>query len=132
MVETSKRAPVDILILGGGISGLTSAVALTKLFPKDVVPRIQIFEIRPVPATIGGGVNLTPNALTLLDHLGALKIIKERGYGMTINAIEVFDLYGSKIAESSFRGRNGEGMGNPPQKVVALLPTLSMTLRTIH
>jgi salicylate hydroxylase len=45
---------MDILILGGGVAGLTSALALTKFAPKGVVPKIQILEIRPVPATIGG------------------------------------------------------------------------------
>lgn len=45
---------MDILILGGGVAGLTSALALTQFAPKGVTPNIQIFEIRPVPATIGG------------------------------------------------------------------------------
>lgn len=68
---------INTLILGGGISGLASAVALTKLFPKDVVPRIQIFEIRPVPGTLGGGVNLTPNALHYLTILVRLRLSKK-------------------------------------------------------
>jgi len=108
---------LDVIILGGGIAGLTTALALTKYAPKGAVPRIRIFEIRPVPATIGGAVNLTPNALRLLDHLGALPVIRERNYGMTIDAIEIFDIYSGKLAESSFRGPEGEGIGNPPYKV---------------
>jgi len=99
---------------------LTSALALTKFAPADQIPTIRIFEIRPVPATIGGAVNLTPNALRLLDHLGALPIIRENDYGMTINAVEIFDLYSGKLAESSFRGPNGDGIGNPPYKALRI------------
>ncbi|KAI9692818.1 MAG: hypothetical protein M1822_004812 [Bathelium mastoideum] len=117
MAEPTKHVPLDILILGGGIAGVISALALTKFAPQDAIPRIQIFEIRPEPGTQGGGVNITPNALRLLDHLGALEIMKERGYGVTVDAIEVFDVYSGKLAESTFRGPDGQGMGNPPHKV---------------
>jgi len=99
---------------------LTSALALTKFAPPGAVPNIKIFEIRPVPATIGGAVNLTPNALRLLDHLGALPIIRENDYGMTINAVEIFDLYSGKLAESSFSGSDGKGIGNPPYKALRI------------
>lgn len=111
---------LNVLILGGGISGLTTALALTKFAPKGQVPRISIFEIRPELATIGGAVNLTPNALRMLDHLGALPIIRERGYGRDIDFVEVFDLYSGKLAESSFRGPDGKGVGNPPYKALRI------------
>lgn len=117
MASAAPNKGLNVLILGGGVAGLTSALALTKFAPAGQTPNIKIFEIRPVPATIGGAVNLTPNALRLLDHLGALPIIRENDYGMTINAVEIFDLYSGKLAESSFRGPNNEGVGNPPYKV---------------
>jgi 2-polyprenyl-6-methoxyphenol hydroxylase-like FAD-dependent oxidoreductase len=107
--------PMDIIILGGGIAGLTTALSLTKFAPASTLPRITIFEIRPEPATIGGAVNLTPNALRLLSHLGALDEIRAKGYGAECLAVEVFDLYTNvKIAESSFRGPDGKGLGDPP------------------
>ncbi|KAI6810592.1 FAD/NAD(P)-binding domain-containing protein [Hortaea werneckii] len=109
-----------VIILGGGISGLTTALALTKYAPKGQVPKIDIFEIRPEPATIGGAVNLTPNALRMLDHLGALPIIRERDYGRTIDYLEVFDIYSGKLAESSFQGPEGKGIGNPPYKALRI------------
>jgi salicylate hydroxylase len=108
--------PLQILILGGGIAGLTTALSLTKFSPSTSPPAtITIFEIRPEPATIGGAVNLTPNALRLLSHLGALSEIRANNSGAECLAVEVFDLYTNrKIAESSFRGPHGKGLGEPP------------------
>ena len=111
---------LNIIILGGGISGLTTALALTKFAPVGQTPRIQIFEIRPEPATIGGAVNLTPNALRLLDCLGALPVIRERDYGKEIDYLEVFDIYSGKLAENDFRGPDGKGLGNPPYKALRI------------
>ncbi|TID23573.1 6-hydroxynicotinate 3-monooxygenase [Venturia nashicola] len=111
---------MDILILGGGVAGLTSALALTKFAPEGLIPKIQIFEIRSAPATIGGAINLTPNALRLLDRLGALQIIRDRKYGETINVLDIFDVYSGKLAESSFLGPDGKGLGDPPYKALRI------------
>jgi len=119
MAPPSKDG-LDIIILGGGIAGLTTALALTKYAPKGQVPRIRIFEIRPEPATIGGAVNLTPNALRLLDDLGALPIIRERDYGREIDYLEVFDVYSTRLATSDFSGPDGKGIGNPPYKALRI------------
>ncbi|KAK8104812.1 uncharacterized protein PG998_011845 [Apiospora kogelbergensis] len=118
-MNTVKK-PLDIIILGGGIAGLTTALALTKFAPRDAVPRIHIFEIRPVPATIGGAVNLTPNALRMLNHLGVYELIRERNYGKDIDELEVFDLHSTKLAVSDFRGPEGKGIGSPPFKALRI------------
>lgn len=119
-MATNKK-PLKITILGGGIAGLTTALALTKFAPPDAIPQIQIFEIRPVPATIGGAVNLTPNALRMLDHLGVFDVICERDYGKDIDELEVFDIHNStKIASSDFKGPEGKGIGNPPFKALRI------------
>jgi monoamine oxidase len=52
------------LIIGGGISGITAALSLSK-----IGIACTIYELRATPATIGGAVNLTPNALRLLEYL---------------------------------------------------------------
>lgn len=113
---TQQQQPINIIILGGGIAGLTTALSLTKFSPpSQPLPNITLYEIRPEPATIGGAVNLTPNALRLLHHIGALQEIRSRNYGKECLAVEVFDLYtGAKLAESSFRGPDGKGLGEPP------------------
>lgn len=116
----ASSSGLDVIILGGGIAGLTTALALTKFAPPGQVPKIRIFEIRPEPATIGGAVNLTPNALRMLDHLGALPIIRQRDYGRDIDYLEVFDAHSGKLAESSFRGPEGKGVGNPPYKALRI------------
>ncbi|OAL06794.1 FAD/NAD(P)-binding domain-containing protein, partial [Phaeosphaeriaceae sp. SRC1lsM3a] len=117
----SPPKPLNVLILGGGIAGLITALSLTKFAPRDSIPAITIYEIRPEPATIGGAVNLTPNALRLLAHLGALDEIRARKYGADCAAVEVFDLYSNaKIAESSFRGPQGDGLGEPPFRALRI------------
>lgn len=57
-----------VTILGGGIAGLSAAIALTKFNKVEV----QVFELRPTIQTIGGAINLTPFAMRYLDHLGVL------------------------------------------------------------
>lgn len=93
-------------------------MALAKFAPATAAPKIKVYEIRPEPGVIGGAVNLTPNALRLLDRLDVLPIIREKGYGLDIDAIEVFSTYAvEQLGESSFSGVDGKGVGDPPYKV---------------
>ncbi|OCK84990.1 FAD/NAD(P)-binding domain-containing protein [Lepidopterella palustris CBS 459.81] len=64
-----------VIIIGGGISGIASALALTRLNKLSC----SVYEIRPSPSTIGGAINLTPNALRYLDHLGVLPKLAPKG-----------------------------------------------------
>ncbi|KAL9111219.1 MAG: hypothetical protein Q9227_004296 [Pyrenula ochraceoflavens] len=110
-----------ILILGGGVAGLTTAMALTQFAPAHSIPSIEVFEVRSKPGTVGGAINLTPNALRLLDFLGVLAVIRERQYGIEVNSIEVFSIYHtSRLAESSFMGPDNRGFGNPPFKALRI------------
>nr|WP_178126122.1 FAD-dependent monooxygenase [Pseudomonas sp. Fl5BN2] len=65
---------VEIGILGGGIAGLSVALALRK---QGYNPRV--YERRAVPATMGAGVTLWPNASFVLDELGLLQDIEAIG-----------------------------------------------------
>lgn len=125
MAETKQETKgLDILILGGGIAGLATALALTKFAPSHAVPRIRIFEIREAPAAQGGAINLTPNALRLLDHLGVWAVLRARKYGRDMDEIEVFDAHAppdrGPLAVSSFRGPAGHGLGDPPYKALRI------------
>jgi 2-polyprenyl-6-methoxyphenol hydroxylase-like FAD-dependent oxidoreductase len=61
------NADVPLLIIGGGIGGLTAALALARAgFTAHVVERSPEF------GEIGAGIQLAPNALRILDELGVL------------------------------------------------------------
>lgn len=122
-------------IVGGGVAGLASALALAKSLPST--PRITVFELRQTPSTIGGTINLTPNALRYLDKLGVLSKIKNKAYGADIDGIEIFaHASGIKLATLDFAnmaGSNGIGFGNPPYKALRirradLLDALTVTV----
>ncbi|CUA68489.1 Salicylate hydroxylase [Rhizoctonia solani] len=56
-----------VIILGLGICGPLAALAILQ---RALVPNVTIYELRPEPTTIGGGLNISPNAHRLLDRLG--------------------------------------------------------------
>jgi len=87
----------NVLILGGGIAGVAAALAITR----NNKLRCEIFEIRPVPVTIGGAINLTPNALRYLESLGVLEKLLERS--CEVPRIDIFShRTGRKISEIDF------------------------------
>lgn len=65
---------MDIGILGGGIAGLSMALALRKQGYNPCV-----YERRAGPATSGAGVTLWPNACFVLEALGVLPDIQAMG-----------------------------------------------------
>ena len=73
------------LIVGGGIAGISAALALTKIGISCTV-----YELRAAPSTIGGAVNLTPNALRLLEFLDV------EVHGCRVDSIEIFSLHTGK------------------------------------
>lgn len=106
-------APKQILIAGGGISGLCSALALSKELP-DV--RITIFERHPVPSTSGGAISLSPVALRHLDYLGVLTQLDHLGCeaGVEVDAIEIFSVRsGKSLGSLDFVGRQRLGYAAP-------------------
>ncbi|MBW1296982.1 FAD-dependent monooxygenase [Aquimarina litoralis] len=67
-------------IIGAGIGGLTTALA----FEKNGID-YQIFEQTPDLLEVGAGIWLAPNALQVLDHIGVLEEVQQKGN--TINRI---------------------------------------------
>lgn len=71
MVDSSTR----IAIIGGGMGGLTAAIALTKIAGAQVT----VFEQASRLGEVGAGVTLAPNAARVLDRLGVLDGIRAVG-----------------------------------------------------
>ncbi|KAF3918287.1 hypothetical protein ABW21_db0203684 [Orbilia brochopaga] len=73
----ASSAP-NVAIVGAGLSGLALAIFITRLLPDA---KIKIYEVRPAdqPSSVGT-INMTPNALRVLDHLGVYKTIATQGY----------------------------------------------------
>ncbi|GIL00322.1 MAG: salicylate hydroxylase [Alphaproteobacteria bacterium] len=73
-----SRNSRTVLIAGGGITGLTAGLALARAgFRVDLFEQAEGFE------TIGAGLQLSPNALAVLDGLGLLHRIKTVAVGPT-------------------------------------------------
>ncbi len=67
--------PLDILIVGGGIGGLTAAIILAKLGHQ-----IELFEQAEKFENIGAGLQLSANAMQVMDRIGLRKEIELRGF----------------------------------------------------
>ncbi|KAJ3039841.1 hypothetical protein HDV00_011750 [Rhizophlyctis rosea] len=97
----------NVLILGGGMCGVASAIALAKDFPQL---NITIYELRSKPSTIGGAVNLTPTAAKGLDILGVLPEMRARGAGHECASIQLFSLHtGGSLGVIDYKGEDGTG-----------------------
>jgi len=69
----AKNMKPKILIIGAGIGGLTSAIALRRA-KFDV----EVFERAPEMKEVGAGIALSPNAMRVLKHLGLMQQVGER------------------------------------------------------
>ncbi|MGH1541517.1 MAG: FAD-dependent monooxygenase [Arenicella sp.] len=63
---------MTIAILGGGIGGLSAAIAL-----KQEGFTVLVYERHPAPTEIGAGIVCWPNASFVLDQLGLLEQVKQ-------------------------------------------------------
>src|SRR5882672_11374248 len=61
----SKRIPMKVAVIGGGIGGLSAALQLLK-----VGLDVHVYEQAPHIAEIGAGIQIIPNASRLLLRLG--------------------------------------------------------------
>jgi 2-polyprenyl-6-methoxyphenol hydroxylase-like FAD-dependent oxidoreductase len=83
-----------ILILGGGIAGIGSALALaSQEQTKDI--EIEIFELRSEPSALGGAINLTPNVLRYLSEWGVTPRLQQKG--CEIPRIELYAMRTGKV-----------------------------------
>ena len=71
MVSPTTR----IAVVGGGMGGLTAAIALTRIAGVQVT----VFEQASKLGEVGAGVTVAPNAQRVLDTLGVLEQVKRAG-----------------------------------------------------
>lgn len=105
----------NVLVLGGGIAGIAAALAISnELTPLVPDLKITVFEIRDVPSTSGGAINLSPVAQRHLSQIGVLEELDKMGpeAGIGVDAIEIFSVHtGWKMGSIDFAGRSGKGYG---------------------
>ncbi len=89
MSETS-----DILIVGGGIGGLATALTL-----HEVGHRVRIFESTQEIRALGVGINLLPHAVRELDALGLLGALEAQAVAPT--TLSYFSKHGALIWSES-------------------------------
>src|SRR5690606_27889210 len=72
------------IVIGGGIGGLTAAIAL-----RQRGLDAQVYEAADVLAPVGKGIGVPLNALLVLDRLGVGAEVSDRG--VVIDRAEIFD-----------------------------------------
>ncbi len=65
---------LDVVIIGGGIAGLSTAIALSR-----ANFRVRVFERAAELREVGAGITLWSNAIAALDRLGLARAIVARG-----------------------------------------------------
>ncbi|KAG5301912.1 kynurenine 3-monooxygenase [Histoplasma ohiense] len=69
------EVPQHVAIVGGGLSGLSLALALHKVH----IP-CTVYEGRDESYEAGGGITLSPNALRILDKLDVFARVRDKGF----------------------------------------------------
>ncbi len=102
---SKTKAPPEILVIGGGIGGVATALALARRGMRS-----RVFEKAPEFGEIGYGIQQGPNAYRMLDWLGVMKDLEPQAV-FTRNLILVDALTDRELTRIScgpeFRGHFG-------------------------
>jgi salicylate hydroxylase len=106
-MTTSRQPARHIIVAGGGIGGLATAISLARLGI-----RVTLLEQAPVIAEIGAGLQLGPNAFAALDALGVGETVRRRSVFterlVMMDAVDASEVAAMPVGEA-FRRR----FGNP-------------------
>ena len=86
VLKISNKSPKAIII-GAGPAGLAAALRLQQ----QTNITCTVYELRPVPTTLGGAIGILPNGLRLLHRLGVDDAAKARGFSapnMTLHSLQ--------------------------------------------
>ncbi len=100
-----------ILIVGGGIAGLSAAIA-ARLAGVEV----ELVEIDPHWAAVGVGLTFQPNALRAVERLGVLDQVLKQGFGY--DGVRTIDAAGRVVSESA----EGPRLAGPDRPSAAGMP----------
>ncbi len=104
---TASRNDKPVVVVGGGIGGLACALALARRrFSVVVLEQAKAF------GEIGVGLQVAPNALSVLDALGVGEIVKKQA--LLIERLRLMDgVSGEPILDIPCGARFRERFGNP-------------------
>ena len=103
----SAKARSEILVIGGGIGGVATALALARRGMRS-----QVFEKAPEFGEIGYGIQQGPNAYRVLDWLGVMKDLEPQAV-FTRNLILVDALTDRELTRISCGSAFREHFGAP-------------------
>jgi 5-methylphenazine-1-carboxylate 1-monooxygenase len=98
----------SVLVAGGGIGGLTAALALA-----DRGAEVTVFEAASEIRPLGVGINVLPHAMAVLDRLGLLDTIADQGV---------------RTAELCFFNRHGQLIWREPRGLDAGYPVPQVSI----
>ncbi|MFJ8435159.1 FAD-dependent monooxygenase [Kitasatospora sp. NPDC094019] len=100
-------APATVLVAGGGIGGLAAALALARAGHRAVV-----LERAPEFAEIGAGIQIAPNGILALEHLGLGGAVRAAGVHMA--ELRFMDgVTGEHVTSLTLTERYRRRFGNP-------------------
>lgn len=100
------REKQEILIVGGGVGGMASALALHRAGLKP-----EIVEIDPGWNALGAGLTLNGGALRAFAALGLLDAVKRAGFA-SVGPVRTCDAAGRVVSEGATEPLFGEGIPN--------------------
>src|SRR5919204_5979649 len=114
-----------VLVVGGGIGGLATAIALARAGHEPVV-----FERASALESVGAGIALSPNAVAALERLGVADEVRRRGHAPR-HAL-VLNRRGRVLSELPYAERGWEMLGvhraDLQEALVAALPDRALRL----